>query len=250
MSEQNSQNKDKVRIDFPPKWVTTEKANGEPYTISNGKGDSWPAVKCTLPTGTKVDGKDLSGFNFTTFQKPWNKADIEAGKGTGVFVNADRNVSLFKYDKDGQRHDESVEPQKLSDAVEAAREEYRAQHQSHDRSQEQETGLDELCEQKTAEASERDGGSQDRSAQNGPLFGGCSTSKVRWDRSDSKRDGAAMAEDKPCISELFENDVLDMELVGKIAHNELDKQKGFPFSSVSANSICRGKQGSRNAIWE
>lgn len=46
-----------------------------------------------------------------------------------------------------------------------------------------------------------------------------------------------MAEDKPCIFELFENDVLDMELVGKIAHNELDKQKGFPFSSVSANSI-------------
>ena len=117
MSEQNNQNKNKVRIDFPPKWVTAEKANGEPYTISNGKGDSWPAVKCTLPTGTKVDGKDLSGFSFTTFQKPWNKADIEAGKGTGVFVNADRNVSLFKYDQDGQRHDESVEPQKLSDAV-------------------------------------------------------------------------------------------------------------------------------------
>lgn len=166
MSEQNNQNKDKVRIDFPPKWVTAEKANGEPYTISNGKGDSWPAVKCTLPTGTKVDGKDLSGFSFTTFQKPWNKADIEAGKGTGVFVNADRNVSLFKYDQDGQRHDESVEPQKLSDAVEAARAEYRAQHQDHDRSQEQETSLDDLCEQKNAEASERDGGSQDRSAQN------------------------------------------------------------------------------------
>ncbi len=123
MSEQNSMNKGKVRIDFPPKWVATEKASGEPYTISNGKGESWPAVKCTLPTGTKVDGKDLSGFNFTTFQKPWNKADIEAGKGTGVYVNADRNVSLFKYDQDGQRHDESVEPQKLSDAVETAREE-------------------------------------------------------------------------------------------------------------------------------
>lgn len=75
-------------------------------------------------------------------------------------------MSLFKYDQDGQRHDDSVEPQKLSDAVEAAREEYRAQHQDHDRSQEQETGLDELCEQKTAEASEREGGSQDRSAQN------------------------------------------------------------------------------------
>lgn len=46
-----------------------------------------------------------------------------------------------------------------------------------------------------------------------------------------------MADDKPCVSELFENDELDLELVGKIAHNELDKHKGFPFSTVSANSI-------------
>lgn len=46
-----------------------------------------------------------------------------------------------------------------------------------------------------------------------------------------------MAEDKPCISELYKSGGLDMELVGKIAHNELDKQKGFPFSSVSASSI-------------
>lgn len=46
-----------------------------------------------------------------------------------------------------------------------------------------------------------------------------------------------MAEDKPCISELYKSGGLDMELVSKIAHNELDKQIGFPFSSVSANSI-------------
>lgn len=46
-----------------------------------------------------------------------------------------------------------------------------------------------------------------------------------------------MAEDKPCISELYKSGGLDMELVGKIAHNELDKQIGFSFSSVSANSI-------------
>lgn len=46
-----------------------------------------------------------------------------------------------------------------------------------------------------------------------------------------------MAEDKPCISELYKSGGLDMELVSKIAHNELDKQIGFSFSSVSANSI-------------
>lgn len=36
-----------------------------------------------------------------------------------------------------------------------------------------------------------------------------------------------MADDKPCISELYESGGLDMDLVGKIAHNELDKHKAL-----------------------
>lgn len=40
-----------------------------------------------------------------------------------------------------------------------------------------------------------------------------------------------MAEDKPCISELYKSGGLDMELVSKIAHNELDKRKGSLFNS-------------------
>lgn len=36
-----------------------------------------------------------------------------------------------------------------------------------------------------------------------------------------------MAEDKPCISELYESGGLDMEFVGKIVHNELDKRKAL-----------------------
>lgn len=36
-----------------------------------------------------------------------------------------------------------------------------------------------------------------------------------------------MADDKPCISELYESGGLDMDLVGKIAHNELDKRKAL-----------------------
>ena len=165
MSEQNNMNKGKVRIDFPPKWVTARRPM---------------ASRTPSPTARASLGLPSSA-PFRAHQGRWQgplrlqlhhvpeavEQDRYRGRqGTGVFVNADRNVSLFKYDQDGQRHDESVEPQKLSDAVETARAEYREQHQSHDRSQEQETGLDELCEQKTAEASERDGGSQDRSAQN------------------------------------------------------------------------------------
>ena len=43
-----------------------------------------------------------------------------------------------------------------------------------------------------------------------------------------------MAEDKPCISELYKSGGLNMELVSKIAHNELDKRKGFLCNSEHA----------------
>jgi len=43
-----------------------------------------------------------------------------------------------------------------------------------------------------------------------------------------------MAVDKPCISELYESGELDMGLVGKIAHNELDKRKGSLCNSEHA----------------
>ena len=43
-----------------------------------------------------------------------------------------------------------------------------------------------------------------------------------------------MAEDKPCISELYESGGLDMKLVSKIAHNELDKRNGSLFNSEHA----------------
>lgn len=43
-----------------------------------------------------------------------------------------------------------------------------------------------------------------------------------------------MSEDKPSIAELYESGGLDMWLVNKIAHNELDKRKGNARSSVYA----------------
>ena len=46
-----------------------------------------------------------------------------------------------------------------------------------------------------------------------------------------------MSEDKPSIAELYESGGLDMWLVNKIAHNELDKRKGNARSSVYAIPI-------------
>lgn len=43
-----------------------------------------------------------------------------------------------------------------------------------------------------------------------------------------------MSEDKPSIAELYESGGLDMWLVNKIAHNELDKRKGPLFNSEHA----------------
>lgn len=165
MSEQNNE---RVKISFPAKWVATEKKDGTEFQITNAdKSKSWPGVMCTLPTGTKVGDKDLSGFKFSTFRKPWNKADIEAGRGTSVEVNANRDVSLFKFDKDGSRIDEAVNPTELAQAVKDAREEYRAQHPSREQSQEHSAGLDEICDAKSAEAADLEAGNgREREGQN------------------------------------------------------------------------------------
>ena len=46
-----------------------------------------------------------------------------------------------------------------------------------------------------------------------------------------------MPEVKPCISELYKAGKLNMELVNKIAHNELDKYKDYMRSSVYALAV-------------
>lgn len=90
------------------------------------KTETWPAVLCTIPTGTDMNGIDISGYKFKTFRKPWTESDIANGKGTTVTVKKDMPVHLFKYDENDQLKTLDVDPFELTKAVKAAREAYKA----------------------------------------------------------------------------------------------------------------------------
>ena len=116
-----------VSIKFPAKWCRVTDAQGKDIVIENGKKtETWPAVLCTIPTGTDMNGIDISGYKFKTFRKPWTESDIANGKGTTVTVKKDMPVHLFKYDENDQLKTLDADPFELSKAVKAAREVYKA----------------------------------------------------------------------------------------------------------------------------
>ena len=116
-----------VSIKFPAKWCCVTDAQGKDIVIENGKKtETWPAVLCTIPTGTDMNGIDISGYKFKTFRKPWTESDIANGKGTTVTVKKDMLVHLFKYDENDQLKTLHADPFELSKAVKAAREAYKA----------------------------------------------------------------------------------------------------------------------------
>ena len=104
MDENVASERNEVTIKLPPKHVRLSNANGEPYQITNAdRTKSWDAVLCTIPSGTVMNGIDVSGYQFKTFAKKWN------AEGEQV------------------RHDMSLDPFKVSKAIKASREEYKAQ---------------------------------------------------------------------------------------------------------------------------
>ena len=116
-----------VSVKFPAKWCRVTDAQGKDIVIENGKKtETWPAVLCTIPTGTDMNGIDISGYKFKTFRKPWTESDIANGKGTTVTVKKDMSVHLFKYDENDQLKTLDADPFELSKAVKAAREAYKA----------------------------------------------------------------------------------------------------------------------------
>lgn len=80
----------------------------------------------TMPQGTEVAGKDLSGWKVSMLAQPFMKRDKEAGKPVRYGFKSDRGVEFFKYDRNNQRieypaaGDAPVMPEALKGAVEAA----------------------------------------------------------------------------------------------------------------------------------
>lgn len=108
-----------INISFENKDVRVK-----PYTDRNG--NERLRINMTMPKGTMVGRKDLSGLKVSMPAREFMKQDKDAGKPVRYGFRADRDVHFFKYDEQNQRIDYPAEgdpaimPSDLADAVAAA----------------------------------------------------------------------------------------------------------------------------------
>lgn len=108
-----------INISFENKDVRVK-----PYTDRNG--NERLRINMTMPKGTVVGGKDLSGLKVSMPAREFMKQDKDAGKPVKYGFRADRGVRFFKYDEQNQRIDYPAEgdpaimPCDLAAAVAAA----------------------------------------------------------------------------------------------------------------------------------
>ena len=108
-----------INISFENKDVRVK-----PYTDRNG--NERLRINMTIPKGTMVGGKDLSGLKVSMPAREFMKQDKDAGKPVKYGFRADRDVRFFKYDELNQRIDYPAEgdpaimPSDLAAAVAAA----------------------------------------------------------------------------------------------------------------------------------
>ena len=108
-----------INISFENKDVRVK-----PYTDRNG--NERLRINMTMPKGTMVGGKDLSGLKVSMPARDFMKQDKDAGKPVRYGFRADRDVRFFKYDEQNQRidypgkGDPAIMPSDLASAVESA----------------------------------------------------------------------------------------------------------------------------------
>lgn len=108
-----------VNIRFENKDVRVK-----PYTDRNG--NERLRINMTMPKGTVVGDKDLSGMKVSMPAREFMKQDKDAGKAVKYGFRSDRNVRFFKYDEQNQRidypgeGDAAIMPSDLAAAVSAA----------------------------------------------------------------------------------------------------------------------------------
>ena len=96
----------------------------KPFTDRNG--NERLRINMTMPKGTTVVGKDLSGLKVSMPAREFMKQDKDAGKPVRYGFRSDRDVRFFKYDEQNRRidypgeGDPAIMPSDLAAAVAAA----------------------------------------------------------------------------------------------------------------------------------
>lgn len=132
--EKNKNNKEKEKgmgnsgAEKKPEYINISFENKDvrvkPYTDRNG--NERLRINITMPKGTVVGGKDLSGLKVSMPAREFMKQDKDAGKPVKYGFRSDRDVRFFKYDEQNRRIDYPAEgepaimPGDLAVAVAAA----------------------------------------------------------------------------------------------------------------------------------
>lgn len=130
--KKNKKEKEKDMVDEPgskkPEYINISFENKDvrvkPYTDRNG--NERLRINMTMPKGTVVGDKDLSGMKVSMPAREFMKQDKDAGKAVKYGFRSDRDVHFFKYDEQNQRidypgeGDAAIMPSDLAAAVSAA----------------------------------------------------------------------------------------------------------------------------------
>lgn len=130
--KKNKKEKEKDMVDEPeskkPEYINISFENKDvrvkPYTDRNG--NERLRINMTMPKGTVVGDKDLSGLKVSMPAREFMKKDKDAGKPVKYGFRSDRDVRFFKYDEQNRRidypgeGDPAVMPCDLAAAVAAA----------------------------------------------------------------------------------------------------------------------------------
>lgn len=131
-ADKNKNNKEKDMgdsgVEKKPEYINISFENKDvrvkPYTDRNG--NERLRINMTMPKGTTVGGKDLSGLKVSMPAREFMKQDKDAGKPVRYGFRSDRGVRFFKYDEQNRRIDYPAEgdpaimPSDLAAAVAAA----------------------------------------------------------------------------------------------------------------------------------
>lgn len=131
-ADKNKNNKEKDMgdsgVEKKPEYINISFENKDirvkPYTDRNG--NERLRINMTMPKGTTVGGKDLSGMKVSMPAREFMKQDKDAGKPVRYGFRSDRDVRFFRYNEQNQRIDYPAEgepaimPSDLAAAVAAA----------------------------------------------------------------------------------------------------------------------------------
>lgn len=144
-NNKNKNNKEKDMesngADKKPEYINISFENKDvrvkPYTDRNG--NERLRINMTMPKGTVVGNKDLSGLKVSMPAREFMKQDKDAGKPVKYGFRSDRDVRFFKYDEQNRRidypgeGDPAVLPCDLAAAVAAAYQGKEASKSEHQR---------------------------------------------------------------------------------------------------------------------